>query len=132
MKRTFKELKSELPFGDRIVIEMREVNDFIIIPENKKSIIGSDRNILEKFVSAYSRGTVVEQAISMEDFTEWPNQGVVVGIGPKVDKIEAGIHIGDTVFLRGPNGVSMKLDGRILRVISPMDIYIVRHDKKRG
>ncbi len=122
----YKELKKEVPFGDRIVIEMKSVESFIFIPEERKALVHSTDVILEKFVVAYSRGTVVDQSKSMDDFTEWPNQGVIVAIGPKIDRSEMGINIGDTAFLRGPNGVSMKLEGRILRVISPMDIYIIK------
>jgi len=126
--KSFKPLTKELPFGDRIVIEMRDVVSFISQLRKDAAIVGSEKNILAQFAEAFARGTVVDQSMALENFTEWPNQGVVVGIGPKVDQQEMGISVGDTVFLRGPNGISMKIERRILRVISPMDIYIVRHD----
>lgn len=122
MKKTFKKLNKDLPFGDRVVVEMTDVKEFVILAENRKSLVGSVDTVLGKFVQAYGSGTVVDQAIIMENFTEWPNQGVVVAIGNGVP----GLSVGDTIFLRGPNGISMKLEGRILRVINPKDIFIVR------
>lgn len=124
MKKTFSKLKKELPYGDKIAIEMKDVESFIIIPKSRVSVIGTAKNILQKFVTAYSRGTVVDQADSLSDFTDWPNQGVVVGVSQDITDVKAG----DVVKLRSASGVNMKVEGRVVRIISPKDIYIIRHD----
>lgn len=121
MKKDVSPLKSVQISDDRIAVVMLDIDEFII-NKGTTQLVGSRDNILNKFGEAYSRGTAVDQAKAIDDFTEWPNQGVVVSSGI------TGFKVGDLLYLRINSGTVIKAEGRIIRVINKLDV-IAKKDK---